>query len=113
MTYYERVYYGDMEDEYDYEPVIEPLMTAAEWRAAVNYEAHRLALEFLVADALYAAAYGNQQERKNAGQVSPENASRIFDAAVGEDTPIVLDDYERDVLDRALDKMEGIGEDKT
>lgn len=29
------------------------------------------------------------------------------------DKPIVLDDYERDVLDRALDKMEGIGEDKT
>ena len=27
MTYYERVYYGDMEDEYDYEPVIEPLVS--------------------------------------------------------------------------------------
>jgi len=37
----------------------------------------------------------------------------VPDAAVEEDTPIVLDDYERDVLDRALDKMEGIGEDKT
>jgi len=39
MTYYERVYYGDMEDEYDYEPVVEPLLTAAEWRATIDYEA--------------------------------------------------------------------------
>jgi len=41
------------------------------------------------------------------------NTLEVRAAAVGEDTPIVLDDYERGLLDRALDKMEGIGEDKT